>query len=1093
MPTSNSVTSNPITLTYILKKDGSSELFSLDKLKRSISLALQSIGIKDNPISSKVADEVISRLKEEIKQGALPSTLGIREIVEVALRERGLGPAADAYQQHRKEHPKKSKEKEVVNEEKQRSQKRNKRMVDGLQFDYFLSNPDVHPFDEVKWEKRSATIANVKGETIFHQDNAEVPEFWSQNATNIVASKYFYGDAEKGTRESSVKQLIDRVTRTITDWGKEDGYFKTEEAAETFYNELTWLILHQYGTFNSPVWFNCGVHRYDKGSGAHRYYWHKTEQKVKVAEDDYTHPQCSACFILSIEDTMDSILGLAKSEGMIFKFGSGSGVNLSPLRSSYETLSGGGRASGPVSFMKGFDAFAGVIKSGGKTRRAAKMVILNVEHPDIMEFIESKVKEEKKAWALIDAGYDGAIDGEAYTSVFFQNANHSVRVTDDFMKAVEEDKEWHTRAVTTGEIINTYRARDILYKIAEGTYICGDPGIQYDTTINEWHTCAQTDRIYASNPCSEYMFLNDTACNLASLNLLKFRKADGSFDVRAFQRAVRVFITAMEIIVDNASYPTSEIARRSHLYRTLGLGYANLGALLMSRGIPYDSDEGRALAAAISAVMTGTAYQQSGELAKVKGPFPDFASNKESVVKVMKKHLAAVDNIQAEWVEPELMEAVKKTWQEVVVNAQTVGLRNAQVSVLAPTGTIAFMMDCDTTGIEPDIALVKYKKLVGGGYMKIVNSTVKQALESLGYSEEEISRITEYIDKHDTIEGSPDLKAEHLPVFDCAFKPAKGSRFIHHMGHIRMMSAVQPFISGAISKTVNMPHDSTVEDIMDAYIQGWKLGLKALAIYRDGSKRTQPLNTSKESSKDKDKDKAVENKEKQQEPAVIATVANKPRRMRLPDERRSITHKFVIAGHSGYITVGLYPDGRPGEIFVTIAKDGSVISGLMDAFATSVSLALQYGVPLKVLVNQFVHRRFEPSGYTNNPQIKIAKSFVDYIFRWLALKFLTPEEAEAVGVKINKEEHAEDDQSLSNGFLAVKDEPDNSPRDLEVKPQPDLFTSSQSDSSQEDEEEEKFTFDNQADAPPCPTCGEIMVRNASCYKCLNCGATSGCS
>ncbi len=1087
MSISKSVTSSPITLTYILKKDGSSELFSLDKLKRSISLALQSVGIKDNPISSKVAEEVISRLKEEIKQGALPSALGIREIVEVALRERGLGPAADAYQQYGKEHPKKGKEKGVVSEEKKGAQKRNKRMAEGLQFDYFFSNPDVHPFDEVKWEKRSATIANVKGETIFHQDDVEVPEFWSQNATNIVASKYFYGDAEKGTRESSVKQLIDRVTRTITDWGKEDGYFKTEEAAETFYNELTWLILHQYGTFNSPVWFNCGVHRYDKGSGAHRYYWHKTEQRVKVAEDDYTHPQCSACFILSIEDTMDSILELAKSEGMIFKFGSGSGVNLSPLRSSYETLSGGGRASGPVSFMKGFDAFAGVIKSGGKTRRAAKMVILNVDHPDIMEFIESKVKEEKKAWALIDAGYDGAIDGEAYTSVFFQNANHSVRVTDDFMKAVEEDKEWHTRAVTTGEIINTYRARDILYKIAEGTYICGDPGIQYDTTINEWHTCAQTDRIYASNPCSEYMFLNDTACNLASLNLLKFRKADGSFDVKAFQRAVRVFITAMEIIVDNASYPTAEIARRSHLYRTLGLGYANLGALLMSRGIPYDSDQGRALAAAISAVMTGTAYQQSGELAKVKGPFPDFANNKESVVKVVKKHLAAVDNIQADLVEPELMEAVRKTWQEVVVNAQTVGLRNAQVSVLAPTGTIAFMMDCDTTGIEPDIALVKYKKLVGGGYMKIVNSTVKQALESLGYSEAEISRITEYIDKHDTIEGSPDLKEEHLPVFDCAFKPAKGKRFIHHMGHIRMMGAVQPFISGAISKTVNMPHDSTVEDIMDAYIQGWKLGLKALAIYRDGSKRTQPLNTSKESSKDK----AVENGEKQKEPAVAATVANKPRRMRLPDERRSITHKFVIAGHSGYITVGLYPDGRPGEIFVTIAKDGSVISGLMDAFATSVSLALQYGVPLKVLVNQFVHRRFEPSGYTNNPQIKIAKSFVDYIFRWLALKFLTPEEAEAVGVKINKEEHPEDDQSLSNGFLAVKDEPDNSPRDLEVKPQPDLFTNLQYNSNADDEE--KFTFDNQADAPSCPTCGEIMVRNASCYKCLNCGATSGCS
>ncbi len=1096
MPNTNSATSSPITLTYILKKDGSSELFSLDKLKRSISLALQAVGISDNPISSKVAEEVIKKLQEEIKKGALPSTLGIREIVEVALRERGLAPAAEAYRNYYAEQKAKQTQSSARADITARPAKQSSsKQKQGLMFEYFFSSPDKHPFDEVKWDKRSASITNVNGETIFHQDNIEVPDFWSQNATNIVASKYFYGDLEKGTRESSVKQLIDRVTRTITDWGKMDGYFKSDEAAETFYNELTWLILNQYGTFNSPVWFNCGVHRYDKGSGANRYYWDKQEKKVKVADDDYTHPQCSACFILSIEDTMDSILNLAKAEGMIFKFGSGSGVNLSPLRSSYESLSGGGKASGPVSFMKGFDAFAGVIKSGGKTRRAAKMVILDVDHPDIMEFIESKVKEEKKAWALIDAGYDGAIDGEAYTSVFFQNANHSVRVTDEFMQAVLKDKEWQTRSVTTGEVVGTYKARDILYKIAEGTYICGDPGLQYDTTINKWHTCANTDKIHASNPCSEYMFLNDTACNLASLNLLKFRKDDGSFDVKAFQQAVRVFITAMEIIVDNASYPTDKIAYRSHLYRTLGLGYANLGALLMSRGLPYDSDEGRALAAAITAVMTGTAYQQSGEIAKVKGPFPDFEPNKESVVKVMEKHLAAVDDINEDLVEPELIEAARRSWQETVLHARTVGLRNAQASVLAPTGTIAFMMDCDTTGVEPDIALVKYKKLVGGGYMKIVNSTVRQALESLGYSADEIKRITEYIDEHDTIEGSPDLKDEHLPVFDCAFKPAKGKRFIHHMGHIRMMSAVQPFISGAISKTVNMPKDSTIEDIMDAYIQGWKLGLKALAIYRDGSKRTQPLNTSKDS-KSEEKDQSGQSNANQQVVTTPASVSTKPRRMRLPDERKSITHKFVIAGHSGYITVGLYPDGRPGEIFVTIAKDGSVISGLMDAFATSVSLALQYGVPLKVLVNQFVHRRFEPSGYTNNPQIKIAKSFVDYIFRWLALKFLTPAEAEAVGVKMNVEqiEQVEEDQSLSNGFLAVKDEPEN-PLEKEKKDQPEteMKQSELFSASSAEDEEEKFTFDNQSDAPPCPTCGEIMVRNASCYKCLNCGATSGCS
>jgi len=1081
--TSASQTIGPITLTYILKRDGSSELFNLEKLKKSVSQALTAVGVKDNPISSKVAEEVIQKIRNDISQGGLPSTLAIREAVEISLRERGLGPAADAYQDYFMAKKQAGKENVSVVSPKSIPTK-------GLQFDYIFSTATTHPFDQVTWEQRSAKIASIKGEIIFEQNDIEVPKFWSQNATNIVASKYFYGDQNKGERENSVKQLIDRVSRTITDWGKEDKYFSSDEAAETFYSELTWLILNQYGTFNSPVWFNCGVHRYDRGSGVGRHYWDKKEQAVKIAADDYTHPQCSACFILSIEDTMDSILDLAKTEGMIFKFGSGSGVNLSPIRSSKERLSGGGQASGPVSFMKGYDAFAGVIKSGGKTRRAAKMVILNVDHPDIVDFIEAKVKEEKKAWALIDAGYNGAIDGEAYTSIFFQNANHSVRVTDEFMQAAENDGYYWTKAIKDGRPMEKLSAREMLKNISTSTHLCGDPGLQYDTIINDWHTCAKTDRIYASNPCSEYMFLNNTACNLASLNLMKFRNEDGSFNAKLFDRAVRIFITAMDIIVDNASYPTEAMARNSHLYRTLGLGYANLGALLMSNGLAYDSDEGRGLAAAITAIMTGAAYEQSGQIAKVVGSFPGFDENQEPTIRVMNKHLTAVEDIKLTEQNSNLVDYARDIWQQVVADAKNDGLRNAQTTVLAPTGTIAFMMDCDTTGVEPDIALVKYKKLVGGGYMKMVNNTVTQALESLGYDVNEISRIKEYIDKQDTIEGAPDLKQTDLSVFDCAFKPAKGVRSISPLGHIKMMSAAQPFISGAISKTVNMPESATVEEIMDAYIQGWKLGLKALAIYRDGSKRTQPLNTNKEDGSGKEGSKKTLNE-------APLTAEYKPRRHRLPDERNSITHKFVIGGHSGYITVGLYPDGKPGEIFVTIAKDGSVISGLMDSFATTVSIGLQYGVPLKVLVNQFAHRRFEPSGYTNNPQIKIAKSFVDYIFRWLALKFLTPEEAEAVGVKPNGEAEAAavkfpDNRNLENGFLEIKDEPEHKSLVETVKPKENLFST-----VKEVEifvsESEQFTFDNQADAPTCSTCGEIMVRNASCYKCMNCGATSGCS
>ncbi len=1063
----------PITLIYILKKDGSSQLFSLEKLKKSISLALRSTNIKDNPISGKITEEVIQKIKFDMEQGGLPSTLSIRESVEVALRERGLGPVADSYYSYGRN--------KITRIEENGDQPLNNQGMKS-QFEYYFSDPDKHPFDEIIWEKRIAKIVSVSGDVIFEQTDVETPDFWSQNATNIVASKYFYGNKEKGERESSIKQIIDRVTRTMTDWGKNDGYFINNEAAETFYNELTWLIVNQYATFNSPVWFNTGVHRYDTGSGVGRYYWNNEEKKVKLAEDDYTHPQCSACFILSIKDTMDSILSLTKTEGMIFKFGSGSGINLSPIRSSKESLSGGGQASGPVSFMKGYDAFAGVIKSGGKTRRAAKMVILNIEHPDILDFIESKVKEEKKAWALIDSGYDGAIDGEAYTSIFFQNANHSIRITDEFMQAVIENKDFTTKNVVDGTEATKYNAKELLRKISESTHICGDPGVQYDTIINDWHTCLNTDRIHASNPCSEYMFLNDTACNLASLNLMKFKKDDGTFDIKGFEKAVRVFTTAMDIIIDNASYPTEVMARNSHLYRTLGLGFANLGAFLMSKGLAYDSDKGRALAAVITSIMTGVVYEQSGQIAKILGSFAGFDKNREPTIRIMKKHLMEVEKIEKEHISEELYLTAKNIWEQVVEDVEQDGIRNAQASVLAPTGTIAFMMDCDTTGVEPDIALVKYKKLVGGGFMKIVNNSVQEALQELGYKEEEIKNITEYIDKHDTIEGVEDLKDEHLSVFDCAFRPTNGKRTIHHMGHIKMMAAVQPFISGAISKTVNMPKDSTVEDIMDVYIQGWKSGVKALAIYRDSSKRTQPLNTNKE-------DEKTENIGFSKE---TTSAKHKPRRRRLPDERNSITHKFVIGGHSGYITAGLYPDGTPGEIFVIISKDGSVIAGLMDSFATAVSLALQYGVPLKVLVNQFVHRRFEPSGFTNNSEIKIAKSFVDYIFRWMALKFLSPEEAAIVGVKVNGNNGNSDSENvLGNGFLEVKDEPENKPRDLEVQDeQPNLFNEKD---EKIESESDNFIFDNQSDAPVCDTCGEIMIRNGSCYKCLNCGATSGCS
>ncbi len=878
-----------------------------------------------------------------------------------------------------------------------------------------LFTPDhVHPFEKINWVFRTAAIVNEKGESIFEQKDVEFPESWSQTAVNVVTSKYFHGKLGMPNRENSVKHLIDRVAKTIQNWGYEDGYFASNDDADIFYRELTHLLVNQKVSFNSPVWFNCGI-----------------ESK----------PQISACFINSVRDSMESILSLAKTEGMLFKWGSGTGTNLSPLRSSKEKLSTGGESSGPVSFMKGFDSFAGAIKSGGKTRRAAKMVILNIDHPDIVEFINCKANEEKKAWALIDAGYDGSFNGEAYNSIFFQNANHSVRVTDDFMHAALEKKPWQTRAVTTGEIMDTFQANELMDQIAAAAHLCGDPGLQFDTTVNDWHTCPNSARINASNPCSEYMFIDDTACNLASLNLMKFRNEDGEFDVSAFCHAVRTMIIAQDILVHNASYPTDAIDKNSHLYRTLGLGYANLGALLMANGLPYDSEEGRAYAAAITAMMTGQAYKTSSEIASVLGTFPHFRRNKKPMLQVIKKHLAQVDNIVSTGAAADLIPLAKQTWEAALRAGKEHGYRNAQVTVLAPTGTIGFMMDCDTTGIEPDIALLKYKNLVGGGTMKLVNSTIPAALQTLGYNESQQQAIIDYLNENDTIEGAPYLAAEHLPVFDCAFKPAKGKRSIHYIGHIRMMAAVQPFISGAISKTVNMPNESTITDVREAYVQAWKLGLKAIAIYRDGAKRTQPLSTSRESDNGNGKSKA--------EPP-------KPYRRRLPDERPAINHKFSIAGHEGYLTVGMFDDGSPGEIFIVMAKEGSTISGLMDAFATAISMTLQYGVPLKVLVDKFSHIRFEPSGFTGNKQIHIAKSVLDYIFRWLALKFLPETE---------RPKNSENDNHIAaNG-----------------------------NGSESKEDYEKHIFQTQSDAPPCFECGAIMVRNGSCYKCLSCGSTSGCS
>jgi len=989
----------------------------------------------------------------------------------------------------------------------------------GLRVEHFFSTPAVHPFEQVQWQERSAQITSDTGEVIFQQDNIEVPSSWSQLAAKVVASKYFYGDIETGRRENSLKQLVHRVCRTIADRGKKDGYFATDEDAETFYSELTWLCVNQYGAFNSPAWFNVGLYDvYGVKGGKHNYHWDADNARAVECEGSYEYPQASACFIQSVKDSMEDIMRLAASEAMLFKHGSGTGTDLSTLRSSKEKLSGGGRPSGPLSFMRVYDQIAAVIKSGGKTRRAAKMQSLKVTHPDIKEFITCKTEEEKKAWALIEAGYTGDYNNQAYSSVMFQNSNLSVRVTDEFMQAVEKDDTWSTFAVTTGEKVAEYSARELMELIAEGTRVCGDPGLQYDSTINRWHTCPNSGPINASNPCSEYMFIDDSACNLASLNLMKFRREDGTFDVAGFKRAIRLFIIAQEILVDNGSYPDESIAVNSHLFRPLGLGYANLGSLIMSLALPYDSDQARALAAAISAILTGTAYAVSAEIASVKGPFEHFARNSEPMLKVINMHRQSAYAIAESHCPDYLRNAAKDAWDEAFDAGSKKGFRNAQTTVLAPTGTIGFMMDCGTTGIEPDIALVKYKLLAGGGMLKLVNNTVPMALERLGYGADEITKISQYIDENQTIEGAPGLNPDHLPVFDCAFKPKKGKRHIHYMAHLKMMAAVQPFISGAISKTINMPREATTEDVSAAYMQGWKMGLKAVAIYRDGSKRLQPVST------DKHKKASV------RIPAEIPPA--RPFRRRLPDTRRSITHKFSVTGHEGYLTVGLYEDGQPGELFITMAKEGSTVGGLMDVIGTCTSMALQYGVPLITLVDKFRHAHFEPSGMTSNRDIPFAKSVIDYIFCWLGCQFLpgyaeanTPNRAAAPVENKNvttAKQVVEKTRDLAEKIaevragtkgkskrqnedaLSVKDVP----RQLSLAAKNRLaglanriealvgVGSSDEDDGARAEFMKQFNaqFEHfQDDAPACDVCGAITVRNGTCYKCFNCGNSMGCS
>jgi ribonucleoside-diphosphate reductase alpha chain len=1095
----------------------------------------------------------------------------------------------------------------------------------GLTFARRFSKAGLSPYDEVQWERRTASITDASGKSIFEQKDVDVPVDWSMTATNIVASKYLHGQMNTPERETGVRQLVGRVAETIRDWGLAGGYFASAQDAAIFHDELVSMLVSQKVAFNSPVWFNVGCDRLEPDSDAQNWHWDPHTCAVRFSVTGYRNPQCSACFINAVEDSLDAILTLAKTEGMLFKWGSGTGTNLSSIRGSMELLSGGGTASGPLSFMRGFDAFAGVIKSGGKTRRAAKMVILNVDHPDIVDFIECKSKEEAKAFALIRAGYDGSgPDSEAYSSIFFQNANNSVRVNDEFMRAYERDGEFTTLSVKDRQPVKTYKAREIMGKIAEATWQCGDPGMQFDTTINRWHTSKNSGRINASNPCSEYMFLDNSACNLASFNLLKFVTPAGTFDIQAYRHAVSVVITAMEILVDSSGYPTEAIARNSHDYRPLGLGYANLGALLMACGLPYDSDAGRDFAGCLTAIMCGQAYLQSSiiaatcpplasattltaqanhDSARQGGACPGFYVNREPFLDVIRMHRAEVNKIGKSKTSAEpfavpqldsLIEASRECWDMALIYGERYGYRNSQTTVLAPTGTIGFMMDCDTTGIEPDLALVKYKKLVGGGMIKIVNQTVPSALFKLGYRDEEVNAIVSYIDATGTIEGAPGIKPEHLSVFDCSFKPSKGTRSIHYMGHIKMMGAAQPFLSGAISKTVNLPHEATVEQIAEAYMESWRQGLKAVAVYRDGSKGVQPLNTSQDAKKNEptaldaagarvlaalagggevaeadvktleakitdklevsarqvytaaqafqaalDSIAGLEARVAKPAPVVPVPVApvaaanslanqdlNAPPkavRHRLPEERASVTHKFSIAGHEGYITVGLYPTGQPGEIFIKMAKEGSTVSGLMDAFATSISLALQHGVPLKVLCEKFAHTRFEPSGWTGNEQIGYAKSLMDYIFRWLQLRFLSgtqlplfaglaPQAQQLPAPPPSLLPEAEESEA-ETGVAGVSGEAltrlveDIARRLNQVSasaagPAPEARAGDAPGAGNGPRLTDRGLYHaadamremyDMGDAPSCGTCGAIMVRNGSCYRCMSCGSTSGCS
>jgi len=1016
----------------------------------------------------------------------------------------------------------------------------------GLEFVRLFTKEGVHPFDQVEWSYRSSSIYDEKGEVVFHLDQAEVPADWSQLALDIVASKYLRKAGVPETEhESSVRQLVYRVAHTIRQSGEKfGGYFASAGDADKFEAELTYMLVTQRGAFNSPVWFNCGLyHQYGIEGGQGNWYWNPDYQEIVQTDNNYQYPQCSACFIQSVDDDLMSIFDLVKNEARVFKYGSGTGSNFSKVRGKQEKLSGGGTSSGLMSFLEVYDRAAGATKSGGTTRRAAKMVCLDMDHPEIVDFIEWKAKEEKKVAALIAAGYSSDFNGEAYKTVSGQNSNNSVRLTNEFMQAYLDNEKWHTRLRTTGEPHEEFSASDLMKKVAQSAWQCADPGVQFDTTINDWHTCSSTDRIYSSNPCSEYMFLNDSACNLASINLLKFLDSAGNFEIEKFQHACHIFFVAQEILVDLSSYPTKSIAQNSHDYRPLGLGYANLGTLLMVKGLPYDSKSAVAWCNALTAILCGQAYRTSSEMASVKGAFSSYEKNRQPMLRVMNKHRAATYQIDPDFCPPDLLSAAQQIWNEVVEMGQIHGYRNAQATVLAPTGTIGLLMDCDTTGIEPDFALVKFKKLAGGGYFKIINNSVPQALAELGYNQDNIEAIVAYaqgsatlfdapeinavslkekgltdeeigkievvlpsvfelsnaVNVHTigdglaqrkgwsadlyeqpafdllnelgftndqiesankvicgmmTLEGAPHLREEHLSIFDCANRCGKyGNRFIAPMGHVKMMAAAQPFISGAISKTINLPNECTVEDIEKLYAESWRLGLKAIAIYRDGSKLSQPLSTSKDSDQD------------QIELATIDEVA--PSRRRLPDERQSITHKFSIAGHEGYLTVGMFEDGLPGEVFLTMSKEGSAISGLVDTIATMTSMSLQYGVPLESLVKKFSHTRFEPAGFTNNKDIPIAKSVIDYVFRWLEQKFMS-------------------NSMEGSGEIGAL-------RAIDFPPQDQWPLLNESEDSKQRIEQEVKIAQMQTDAPACHSCGTIMVRNGTCYRCLNCGETSGCS